>query len=144
MQWFNRLIATHEDWALTVARVFCGGMMFAHGAQKALGIWGGSGFAATMEKMSGRLPEPIVFLVIAIEFLGAAFLVLGLLSRLAALGVVIVMAGAMITVHGPNGFFASDKGVELNLLYTGLALVSLIGGGGAFSIDRAIQRSRRA
>lgn len=134
----RKLMSTRPDWALTVARIGCGGMMFAHGAQKALGIWGGAGFSATLEKMGQRLPEPLVVLVILIEFLGAAFLVLGLFSRLAALGIIAVMVGAMLTVHGPNGFFASDKGVEINLLYLALALVSLIGGGGALSLDRAI------
>lgn len=139
----RRLMHTRPDWALTVARIGGGAMMFAHGAQKALGIWGGAGFTATLEKMSARLPEPIVVLVILFEFLGAAFLVLGLLSRLAALSLVTVMVGAIVTVHLPNGFFASDKGIELPLLYLVLALVPLIGGGGALSLDRAIAGEKK-
>jgi len=142
MSWLRRLLLTRDDWALTVARVFAGGMMFAHGAQKMLGWWGGGGFSATMEKMSGSLPPFIVFLVIMFEFFGALCLVFGLFSRPAALSLVIVMLGAIFKVHLPNGFFASDKGIEMPLLYLGLALVPLIGGGGALSLDRVLTRKR--
>jgi putative oxidoreductase len=144
MRWFHNMLATRDDWALTVARVFAGGMMFAHGAQKMLGWWGGGGYADTMEKMSAGLPPFIAFLVIMIEFFGSLFLVFGLLSRPAALSLVIVMIGAMVKVHLPNGFFASDKGIEINLLYLGLALAPLIGGGGALSLDRLILKARSA
>ena len=50
----RKLLKTPNDAALTVARVALGGMIFAHGAQKALGWWGGYGFAATVKARSSR------------------------------------------------------------------------------------------
>lgn len=45
---FRKLLATSNDWTLTVLRLVMGVVFFAHGAQKALGWFGGYGFSGTM------------------------------------------------------------------------------------------------
>jgi putative oxidoreductase len=72
-----------------------------------------------------------------VEFFGGLALVVGLLTRLAALGLAVDMLGAIVFVHLAGGFFL-PAGYEyaLHLLVTCLALI--LAGPGAFSIDRAI------
>lgn len=139
------LIRTNPDWVTTVVRIVLGVVFFAHG-QKLLGWYGGPGFTNTIGMFTShlRIPVPVASLVILAEFLGGIGLILGLLSRLAAIGVLATMAGAVITVHGRNGLFMNwlgDKkghGFEYHLLATTLALVVLINGAGALSVDGAL------
>ncbi len=140
------LFATPSSWAITVIRVVLGVIFFAHGAQKVLGWFGGYGLKGTTGYFTSMgLPLPIAYLVCFFEFLGGIGLVLGLLTRPAALAVAIVMAGAIVTVHWANGFFVNwemkpgkGHGFEANLAFLAMAVACLIGGGGALSIDRAL------
>ena len=151
MSFIHKLLATSNSWPLLIARLTLGVVMFPHGAQKALGIWGGNGFAGTMQGMSEGLGIPafLVFLVILAEFGGSLALILGALSRVAALGIGITMVVAM-TMHLKNGFFMNwygkqaGEGFEYHLLAIGLALVVIIGGSGAFSIDRMFSKKKKA
>lgn len=145
--WWHALVATHDDVGATVARLALGLVMLPHGAQKALGWFGGGGFSATVAGMSQMgIPAPLVVLVIAAEFLGALGLVFGLLGRVSALGIAAVMAGATLMVHLPHGFFMNwmgaqqGEGFEYHLLAMGLAAIVMIKGSGAFSLDRLIAR----
>jgi putative oxidoreductase len=124
-----------------------GVVFFAHGAQKMLGWFGGFGFHATMGFLTHiGLPAAIAFLVIVIEFFGGLGLVIGLLSRIAALGIGIEMIGAIFTVHLPNGFFMNwagtqkGEGFEYHLLAIAVAAVLLTRGAGAFSVDHALSK----
>src|ERR1700738_196165 len=101
-----------NDVALLLLRLTAAIVMWPHGAQKALGLFGGPGIAGTMAGLSGHmgLPAVLVYLVIAIEFLGPVALVLGVLTRLTALGIAIDMAAAATLVHSPNGFFMNFAG----------------------------------
>lgn len=138
------LMQTEEDVGMLLVRLALGIVIFPHGAQKLLGWFGGHGFAATMEGLGRMLPAAIVFLVIVIEFFGALGLVLGLLGRVAALGVLAVMLGAIFTVHLPNGFFMNwtdqqaGEGYEYHILAAAMALAVLIKGSGSLSVDRAM------
>ena len=140
------LLATPSSWAITVVRVVLGVIFFAHGAQKVLGWFGGYGLKGTTGYFTSMgLPLPIAYLVCFFEFLGGIGLVLGLLTRPAALAVAIVMAGAIVTVHWANGFFVNwemkpgkGHGFEANLAFLAMAVACLIAGGGALSIDRAL------
>ena len=145
---FRKLIETPNDFVPTLSRVVLAGVMFPHGAQKVLGWFGGHGYAGTMGFFTGTmgLPWLVAFLVIAIEFGGAILLALGLLGRFAALGVAAVMAGAVATVHAKFGFFMNwngnqpGEGFEYHLLAIALALVVVIRGSGALSLDRLLAR----
>src|SRR5579862_2612661 len=90
---FMKIIRTNDDHLLTLLRVTLGLVFFAHGAQKALGWFGGSGFEQTMKGFTHGLGIPALFalLAIAAEFLGGIGLIVGLLSRLAAFGVAVNM-----------------------------------------------------
>jgi putative oxidoreductase len=140
---FAKMFATQNDVALTIARVTLAGVMFAHGAQKALGWWGGYGFAASMEFLGQSLPSFVALLVIAAEFLGAIALLLGFFGRFSAASIGAVMVGAAVMVHWPHFFMdwsgqAGVQGIEFHILAVGLAAVVALRGSGAFSIDRLI------
>src|SRR5687768_17368069 len=88
--------------AIAVAGVTWGGVvMFAHGAQKMLGWFGGQGYEATVAGMGGAfgLPAAVVTLVIVAELFGALGLIFGFLTRLSAIGIAAVMVGAIALVH---------------------------------------------
>ena len=133
---------TNNIYAL-IARISLGVVMFPHGAQKLLGWFGGKGFDATMAGMTGHmgLPSFVVLMVILIEFFGALFLIFGFSTRLAALGIIGEFIGVVFMVHIHNGFFMNwtgtqkGEGVEYFILLFGLAIISLIAGGGMASID---------
>jgi len=146
----HALTATHAGIAGTVLRVALGAVMFPHGAQKLLGWFGGYGFHGTMGFLTGTagLPAPLALLVIISEFFGSIALVLGLFSRAAAVGVISVMIGAVLTVHLPNGFFMNwtgqqaGEGFEYHLLAIAMAVAILLQGSGRLSLDRIVARSR--
>jgi putative oxidoreductase len=143
----KRLMATSNDVALTTLRVVLGVVFFAHGAQKMLGWFGGYGFQGTMgffEHMG--MPAPVAFLIICTEFFGGLGLIVGLLSRIAALGIGVEMIGAIFLVHLPNGFFMNwfgtqkGEGFEYHLLVIAVAAALLLRGSGAFSLDRSLSK----
>jgi putative oxidoreductase len=142
---FRKLISTSNDFTLTLVRLVLGVVFFAHGAQKMLGWFGGYGFHGTMGFFTQMLhvPAPLAFLAICAEFFGGLGLIVGLLGRVAAFGILVNMLVAVFTVHIHNGFFANwsgqqkGEGIEYHLLAIALGLVVMIKGSGALSIDRA-------
>lgn len=138
------LTGTHADWVVGVARIVLGIIFFAHGAQKMLGWYGGPGLASSMRTFTEHLhlPSALAFLVIAGELLSGVGLVVGLFSRIAALVIALTMVGAIATVHFRFGLFLNwfgtqkGHGIEYHLLTIALALVIVVQGGGAFSLDR--------
>jgi putative oxidoreductase len=142
----DAILSTSPSWAITVVRVILGIIFFAHGAQKVLGWFGGYGLKGTTQFFqSTGLPMLIAYLVCFFEFLGGIGLLLGLLTRAAALAVGIVMVGAIAKVHARNGFFLNweltpDKGhgLEANLAFLAMAVACLIAGGGAASVDHLL------
>jgi len=143
-----RLLETAPALSGPILRLGLALVLFPHGAQKLLGWFGGYGWSGTMGFLTGKIgvPTPIAALVILIESLGPVFLLLGLLTRPAALGVIAVMLGAIATVHAPNGFFMNwtgaqaGEGFEYHLLVIAMALALLISGGGSFSADARLAR----
>jgi len=142
--WVTRALTTTDGAAPAIARIALGTIMFPHGAQKVLGWFGGYGFSGTLGFFTGKLGVPVVFalLAFAAEFLGAIGLVTGALSRIAAFGVACVMVVAVLTVHLHNGLFMNwtgqqaGEGFEFHILAIALALVVMVEGAGAWSLDR--------
>ncbi len=140
------LFQTENSWPFLVLRLALGVVMFPHGAQKVLGWFGGFGFAASMgmftEKM--HIPPLLAILVILAESAGSLGLISGLLTRVAAFGILCDMIGAVALVHWRNGFFMNwmgkqaGEGFEYHLLTIGMALALVLAGGGKFSLDRTI------
>ena len=143
---FRKLVSTSNDFTLTIVRLVLGVTFFMHGAQKMLGWFGGYGFHGTMGFFTQQMgiPTPLAFLAICAEFFGGLGLLVGLLSRIAALGIIVNMLVAIATIHHVNGFFMNwtgqqkGEGFEYHLLAIALAIVVLVKGSGAISIDRAI------
>jgi putative oxidoreductase len=141
-----KLFSTDDDTATAILRLVLGVVFFAHGAQKMLGWFGGPGFSATMGFFTGmmHIPAPLAFLAIAAEFFGGLGLVLGFLTRIAALGIAVNMLVAILTVHSAFGFFMNwngnqkGEGFEFHLLVLAMTALLMIRGAGAFSIDRAV------
>ena len=139
----KKLMQTENNIAGLIARLTLGIVMLPHGLQKLLGMFGGAGFSGTLEGMSASgIPSFIVVLIILGESFGALGLILGFITRFCAASIAIIMLGAVFIVHGKNGFFASDGGIEYHILTLGLALISIIVGGGALSIDRALSAKK--
>jgi putative oxidoreductase len=140
------LFKTNNSVAPTLARLTLGIVFFPHGAQKVLGWFGGYGFSGTMTFFTQQMHIPAVLAVLAIaaEFLGSLGLITGFLARLSALGVAVNMAVAVAMVHHANGFFMNwygnqkGEGFEYHILAIGLALIVMIYGAGALSVDGAI------
>jgi putative oxidoreductase len=139
-----RTLATTANGSGTLARLVLAAVMFPHGAQKLLGWFGGYGFAGTLGFLTGKIgmPKPLAASVILIEFFAPLFLLVGLGTRLAALGIGAIMIGAIATVHAPNGFFMNwsgsqaGEGFEYHLLALALVGVLLLQGAGRLSLDR--------
>lgn len=144
----QRFLSTDDSRFAFAARLGLGLVMLPHGAQKLLGWFGGHGFSGTMGFFTGALhvPAPLAFLVIMAESLGAAALVLGLGTRLAAFGLSATMLGAIFMAHLGNGFFMNwsgqqgGEGFEYHLLALAISVPLTVWGAGAFSLDRLLAR----
>ena len=100
------LLKTDAGIAGVLLRCLLAIAIFPHGAQKALGWYGGFGIAGTLGYFKGLgIPTPIGVLGIAAEFLGPLLLVAGFGTRGAAFGIACMMLGAAWLVHRPYGFF---------------------------------------
>jgi putative oxidoreductase len=101
------LLKTDDCPALFFVRLALGVVVFAHGAQKVLGWFGGAGYMKTVALFTGKLMFPfwMVLLLMAIEFLGSIGLIVGFLTRLAALGIGTSMTACAYLYHVQNGFF---------------------------------------
>ncbi len=144
----NTLLSTDNDWVGFVLRLTVGGIMFAHGAQKALGWFNGPGFEGIMTWLmqTKHLPWIIAFIVVVVEFAGSLFLVAGLGTRFWSFAMIILMIGIVVSSHISQGFFmnwlgeARPEGYEYHLLIVGICLSLLLTGGGRYSLDSILVR----
>src|SRR5919109_4432959 len=127
-------------YGLLLLRVVAGGTLFAHGAQKLFGWFGGHGLRGTagfFEGLGFRPALPLAPLAGLAETGGLLFAA-GLLTPLAALGITVVMLNAIAVVHWSKGFFNSNGGLEFPLSLATIAVSVTAIGPGRFSLDRAI------
>src|SRR5678810_1371803 len=139
---FRKLIATSATLITLPLRLGLAIVMIAHGGQKVLGLWGGPGFKAfTAGNTPYNFMKPTWLWLGAAalsELLGGLLVGLGFLTRVGAFFIACVMLTAIVGVHLPGGFFASNRGYEYPLALLAMALALLISGGGQASIDRAL------
>jgi len=146
----KKLIKTDSDYMLTISRLVLGTLFFIHGDQLMLGWFGGNGLTGSMQFFTQQLgiPAPFAFLAICAQFIGGLMLILGLIGRVAALGIICTMAGAVLKVHWQFGLFMNwfgnqkGEGFEYHLLAIALGLVVVLRGSGAISLDRLLARGR--
>ena len=127
-------------YGLLLLRVVGGLTIFAHGAQKLFGWFGGGGVRGTagfFENLGFR--PPVLLAVLAgLGETGGLLFAAGFLTPLAALGMTIVMLNAIAVVHWSKGFFNSNGGLEFPLSLATIAVAVAATGPGRFSIDRAL------
>ncbi len=130
-----------EEVAVTVLRVMVGVILAVHGAQKLMDIPGTmQGFA----HLGIPYPQYAVYLAIAGEFFGGLGIVVGLLTRVAALGAMCSMAVAIGYAHIGHGLLAKNGGWEYPLVLALVALYFVTHGAGPASVDAYIARKRRS
>jgi putative oxidoreductase len=131
---------------LFLLRIILGAVFFAHGAQKVFGWFGGYGLTGTVGYFKNvvKVPAPLAYLGPFVEFLGGIALVFGVFTKVAALGILVMMLVATLKVHFPQGFFLSGKGdgkgqgYEFALTLAVISLVLVLLGGGTYSLDNLI------
>jgi putative oxidoreductase len=103
-----------------------------HGSSILFGAFGGPGpqkFAAFL-----HLPVVVGYLVGLAQFAGGLAILSGVLIRLGAACVIVVMLGAIFLVHLPHGFDVGKSGAEYALMQLLIAIALFITGGGAYSL----------
>ena len=127
-------------YGLLLLRVVAGGTIFAHGAQKLFGWFGGHGVRGTagfLENLGYRPAVPLAVLA-GLGETGGLLFAAGFVTPLAALGMAIVMLNAIVVVHWSKGFFNGNGGLEFPLQLATIAVAVTAIGPGRFSLDRAI------
>jgi len=134
------------DYSLVIVRLLLGLTVAAHGAQKLVGWFGGYGYEGTMWFFTETigLPYVLALAIILTESLGMIAFAFGLFTRFLSTSLIVIMLGAIFTVHGQFGFFMNwegnqgGEGFEFHLLVIALAAVTAIHGAGAFSFDNLL------
>jgi putative oxidoreductase len=128
------------DLALLILRSGLGAVMLAHGWNHVFGGGKVAGTARWFGSMGMRPPLIHAWLASLTELAAGALLVLGLLTPLAAAGVIGVMTVAWAINHRGNGFFIFRPGegweYVMTLAIVALALSTI--GPGAWSLDDAL------
>jgi putative oxidoreductase len=148
----NLFSTNPENVSALVARLALGFVIFPHSAQKLLGWFGGHGFKHEMSFLTSTagfsLPWIVALLVILIEFFGSLLLIVGLATRFAAFCISALFVGVVISTHTYTGFFMNwqslpkqPEGSEYFILLFGLAIITLIIGGGKASVDSIIAKN---
>lgn len=119
---------------------------------------GPEGFASILQVLGVPAPSFMAWATALIEFFGGLAIIAGAFVPFVSIPLIIIMLTAMFTVHLPYGFSSitlkrmtengpefGSPGYEVNLLYIAGLLALVLGGAGAFSIDRwlAVRRSYR-
>ncbi len=119
-------------------------IVMAHGAQKLFGWFGGYGLEGTGQWMASIGLEPGYLMALgagSAEFFGGLALLIGLLTRPAALALAFTMVVAIVTVHIDNGLFMSNNGYEFGLALLAASVSLVFSGGGRFSADQPLNKA---
>jgi putative oxidoreductase len=127
-----------RDWALLLSRVLIGVVMFAHGYQKL--ILNGIGRTTDgFETLSIPLAIVSASFVTVVEFVGSVMLAAGALTPVVCALMLVIMSGAAIFVHIPNGIFVANGGWELvGVIAAGLIAIAATGPG-RYSVDHLMR-----
>jgi putative oxidoreductase len=127
-----RFLDRLQPLALLVLRVALGAIMVAHGYSK---VFGGLHHHAQFVASLG-IPGWLGYVSAFAEFLGGILLIVGFLTRLAALAVCIDLVVAIGKVHWKNGLIGANRGgYEFPLALAVIAFALIFYGGGPIAID---------
>lgn len=135
------MLQSNAGFASLALRIPVGIILAAHGAQKLFGWFGGYGLEGTGSWMISVGLEPgylMALLAGSAEFFGGLALILGLLTRPAAVVSAFTMLVAIIYVHMSNGLFMANDGYEFALSLLAASLALAIQGGGRLSVDNKL------
>lgn len=127
--------------ALLIARLLLGGALFAHGAQKLFGWFGGYGIKGTggFFETIGFRPGALFAAAAGLGEAGGGILTaLGLGGPIGPALIIMVMIVAILSIHIKNGFWQSANGYELNLANITAALILMFVGFGPLSLDTVL------
>jgi putative oxidoreductase len=130
------------------ARIAIAVVLWPHGAQLLLGMFGGDGFGNTMNYFTTQagLPWIVGAFVIMIQFFGSLMVLAGFMTRFVALALAFVVVGMIFSGHVEHGFFMNwfgtqkGEGYEYHLLLLGLCVSLVFAGRSTFSIDRLLTK----
>lgn len=134
-------LPTAVDAGLLIIRVLVGLVFAAHGFQKLFGWFGGGGLAATAGWFKGLGfgdGRAAAVMAGATEVAGGLGLAVGLLTPLAAAGVIGVMTVAAFQNGGSKGFWSASNGWELNYYLIAVSFGLATTGPGGWSLDAAL------
>ncbi|WP_334015875.1 DoxX family protein [Alteromonas sp. S167] len=140
-QFLKNIFTTNNSIANIMLRVPVGIILAAHGSQKLFAWFGGYGLEGTGQWMEsiGLAPGFLMALLAgSAEFFGGIALLLGFLTRPAAIVSAFTMIIAIFSVHFSNGLFMSNNGYEFALTLLAVNVALAIQGGGKYSVDSAI------
>ena len=135
------ILQSNAGFASLALRIPVGIILAAHGAQKLFGWFGGYGLEGTGGWMASNGLEPgylMALLAGSAEFFGGVALILGLLTRPAALVNAFTMLVAITSIHISNGLFMTNNGYEFALSLFAATLALAIQGGGSLSVDNRL------
>ncbi|WP_396622302.1 DoxX family protein [Marinobacter sp. W-8] len=142
-QFTKALLQSNGGFAALALRVPVGLILAAHGAQKLFGWFGGYGLEGTGQWLASIGLEPgylMALLAGGAEFFGGLALVLGLLTRPAAVVAAFTMLVAIFAVHIGNGLFMANNGYEYALTLFAATVALAIQGAGRFAVDNLLQK----
>ena len=142
-KFLKKILDTNSSWAQLFLRIPVGVILFAHGAQKLFGWFGGYGLTGTAGFMDsiGLSPGYLMALLAgSAEFFGGIFLILGLLTRPTAFVSAFTMLVAIFSVHIGNGLFMSNGGIEFGLALFAITASLIFSGGGRLSLDSFVRK----
>lgn len=132
-----RFLERLQPLGLAILRLVLGAIMIAHGYPKAFG-----GMHHFMDSVRGlHLPGWMAYLSVAAELGGGALLILGFLTRFAALAICIDMIVAIVGVHWKNGFLGQGN-YQFPLSLAAIAFWLMLSGPGVISVDGARGKAR--
>ncbi|GGS55073.1 membrane protein [Planobispora rosea] len=126
--------------ALLLGRIAIGAIFFVHGWMKFTG--GLEGTTAFFEQIGVPLAGVAAPAVAVLEVAGGIALILGAALPIFGVLLALTMLGAIVFVHGANGFAADKGGYEFVLALAAASLMIAFSGGGALAADNLWRRRR--
>jgi putative oxidoreductase len=126
-----------SELAAFILRVTLGVMYLAHSVVLKMMTFTLAGTAAFF--VSVGLPGSLAYVTFAAEAIGGILLILGIQSRWVALALLPALFGAIMWVHGANGwvFTATNGGWEYPAFLIAASVVQILLGDGAYALSRS-------